>query len=42
MPGVDAAIARAERLNTGAAGWPQTTGTQVHLLVRLLREFEPT
>ena len=40
MPGVSEAIDRAEQLDTGVGGWPQTTGTQVHFLVRQLRQFE--
>lgn len=36
LPHVQQAIARAQRLDQGAGGWPQTTGTQVHLLVEQL------
>jgi RloB-like protein len=39
MPGVEAAIVRAETLDTGKSGWPQKPGTQVHLLVRELLPF---
>lgn len=38
VPHVDVAVARAKLLDVGAGGWPQTVGTQVHLLVaELLR-----
>ena len=39
MPGVRAALARAAKLDTGSAGWPQSTGSQLPLLITQLLQF---
>lgn len=36
MPLIQVAIARAEKLDVGEGGWPQSVGTQVHLLVEAI------
>lgn len=36
MPLISQAIERAKKLDVGEAGWPQSVGTQVHLLVEAI------